>query len=90
MRIPMQHVPVARGVSRSRHRARVAMSSWGSCMVSCLESTLGVSGLNACANLTSTSKFVSCAIGILKAAGSVVSPEVVAIDAAGCAVGCLV
>ena len=82
MRLPVQAFPVVRGVSRSKPARTLTISeSYGSCLVSCIESALDVSGLEQCGNLGSTTAIVSCIVAL---AG--LSPITVAAEAAGCAI----
>lgn len=87
MRLPNQAIPVVRGIRGSRPAAGIAMSSWGSCMVSCMESSLNVTGLSACENLTSISSIESCAWNILKALPNISEASVIK-AAVSCGVGC--
>jgi len=84
MRLPMQAIPVARGMSRLRPASVIGMSSWGTCMISCLENKLSITNIGACASATSVTAIVSCILTI----ATTLDPAVVLADATYCALKC--
>lgn len=84
MRLPVQALPVARTIRGLRPPRAIALSSWSSCMISCINSALNTSGLAACSQLTNVSAYIQCAVAVMGEANQ----TSIAIAEAGCVFQC--